>query len=319
MKIAEAVTRGHVDKVCDQISDALLDEYLKQDPGSRVAIETAGGHGVIFLVGEVTSKAEVDESKIVKKVLDEIGYSNNVKIISRLVQQSPDISQGVDTGGAGDQGIMIGYACSENKALIPNELFIAREILQKLPKGFGPDAKSQVVINSNGDIDSIVISAQHIKGADFEPLRRLAKSFNPKRIFINPTGSFVVSGFKSDSGLTGRKIVQDAYGPRVPVGGGAFSGKDATKVDRSAAYMARKIAVDYLKKYSAKEVLVRIGYSIGVAEPVLAEAVVDKKKKKISDYDLRPKAIIKFLDLTKPVFYKTAQNGHFRHDFKWDK
>lgn len=319
MKIAEAVTRGHVDKVCDQVSDALLDEYLKQDPDSRVAVETAGGHGVIFLVGEVTSKAKIDESKIVKKVLREIGYSSNVKIISRLVQQSPDISQGVDTGGAGDQGIMIGYACNENKALIPNELFIAREILQKLPKGFGPDAKSQVVINPKGEIDSVVISAQHARGADFKPLQKLADSYHPRRTYINPTGMFVVNGFESDSGLTGRKIVQDAYGPRVPVGGGAFSGKDATKVDRSAAYMARKIAVDYLKKYGAKEVLIRIGYSIGVAEPVLAEAIIDRRSKKITDYDLRPKAIIEYLNLKKPVFYKSAQNGHFGHGFIWEK
>lgn len=319
MKTAEAVSRGHVDKVCDQISDAILDECLKQDRDSRVAIETTGGHGSIFIVGEVTTKAHFDEREIAKKVYAEIGYKDKVDISSNIVMQSPDIACGVDSGGAGDQGIMIGYACNENEALIPQELYLARQIIEKLPSGFGPDAKSQVTLSTRGNIDTIIISAQHGKDCDLSPLNKLAESFNPKRFFINPTGSFLIAGFQSDSGTTGRKIVQDAYGPRVAVGGGAFSGKDGTKVDRSAAYMARKIAVDYLKKYSAREILVEIAYSIGVADPVMAQARIDGRIRKVNEYDLRPRAIIEQLQLKKPIFYETAQNGHFGHGFLWDK
>ncbi len=319
MKTAEAVSRGHVDKVCDQISDAILDEHLKIDPESRVAVETAGGHGKLFIVGEVTSKARLDYQGIARRVYKEIGYNDEIIVEERVVAQSPDISQGVDTGGAGDQGIMIGYACKENEALVPNEIFIAREILNNLPEGFGPDAKSQVTLDDNGEIETIILSAQHQEGSDFTPLKELVGKYNPKRFFINPTGSFIIAGFSADSGLTGRKIVQDAYGPRVAVGGGAFSGKDATKVDRSAAYMARKIAVSYLERYGADEALVKIAYSIGIAEPLMAEAVCDGKIIKITDFDLRPQAIIEFLDLKKPIFYKTAQNGHFGNYFSWDK
>lgn len=320
MKIAEAVSKAHVDKVCDQISDAILDEYLKGDAKSRVAIETAAGHGMLFIVGEVTSKVKVEESMVAKKVLKENGCNKDIKMaISMIEKQSPNIAKGVASGGAGDQGIMIGYACRENEALIPQELYIARELIKKLPKGFGPDTKTQVAIDDSGKIDSIVISAQHQPEASYKPLEELAESYSPKKYFINPTGSFTLAGFNADSGLTGRKIVQDAYGPRIPVGGGAFSGKDGTKVDRSAAYIARKIAVDYLNKFCAKEVLVKIGYSIGVAEPILTEALVDSKEIKIKGYDLRPPAIIEFLGLDKPIFYKTAQNGHFGHNFAWDK
>jgi S-adenosylmethionine synthetase len=320
-KTAECVSAGHPDKVCDQISDAILDAYLKKDSDSRVAVETMGGHGKIYITGEVTSSAQIDASKIAKKVYKEIGYNDEVDVHTNIVQQSPDIALGVDTGGAGDQGIMVGYACSDNEAMIPKELYIARELLRELPKGFGPDAKSQVTLNENGDIDSIIISAQHKNGADFTPLHELAKKYSPKRIFINPTGEFAVGGFAADTGVTGRKLAVDNYGPQVPLGGGAFSGKDSTKVDRSAAYMARRIAVDYLRKHKANEVLVKLAYSIGVAEPVMATALVDGKEINLlttKEYDLRPKEIINFLGLKKPIFLETARNGHFGNGYSWD-
>ncbi len=327
MNTAECISRGHPDKIADQISDAILDECLKQDPNTRAGIEVLGGHGIISIVGEMTTLAKVNVKKIVRKVLIDIGLFDKMKIRVCIIKQSPDISQGVDTGGAGDQGIMVGYACNENKDLIPNELYWSRFIIKELWKLQSsiilPDGKSQVTIDNN-KIIRLVISNQT---TDEEYLKKaITKNIIPKLplskdclVFINPTGKFRIGGFDADAGLTGRKIVVDAYGPRVPVGGGAFSGKDPTKVDRSAAYMARKIAVDYLKKYKAKEVRVEIAYSIGKDEPMMAVAYIDKKMRKIDDYDLRPKEIIKYLKLRKPIYYKTAQLGHFGNGFLWDK
>lgn len=326
MKTAECVAPGHPDKVCDQISDAILDDCLRQDPKSRVAVETMGGHGIITITGELTTEAFVYMDQIAKKVYKEIGYSDEIGVQVNVVSQSPDIAQGVDTGGAGDQGIMVGYATSENKAMIPNELFIAREILRKLPKGFGPDAKSQVTLDDQGNIDTIVLSAQHVKGASYKPLETLVKSFKPRRMFVNPTGQFVIGGFTADTGLTGRKLAVDNYGPQIPVGGGCFSGKDASKVDRSGAYMARKIACDFIRDGSAVA-LVKIAYSIGVADPVMATAHVQTKASddpreinllKEKKLDLRPKAIIEELGLRKPIYQKTASHGHFGQGFAWD-
>lgn len=326
MKTAECVAPGHPDKVCDQISDAILDDCLRQDPKSRVAIETMGGHGIITITGELTTKAFVYMDQIAKRVYKEIGYSDQIGVQINVVSQSPDIAQGVDTGGAGDQGIMVGYATAENKAMIPQELYIAREILQKLPKGYGPDAKSQVTLDDEGNIDTIVLSAQHDEGASYKPLEAMVKSFKPKRFFVNPTGQFVLGGFTADTGLTGRKLAVDNYGPQIPIGGGCFSGKDPSKVDRSAAYMARKIACDLVREGNAIA-LVKIAYSIGVAEPVMATAHVQLKASddarevnllKEKKYDLRPKAIIETLDLRKPIYQKTASHGHFGHGFVWD-
>lgn len=330
IRTAEAVSQGHPDKICDQISDAILDECLAQDPKSRVAVETMGGHGKLYILGELTTNADFDAAKIAAKVYASIGYKDELKIVTKLVKQSSDICQGVDTGGAGDQGVMVGYACRDNEHMIPQELYLARKILMSLPKGFGPDAKCQVTTKQNDnvkEIETIILSAQHSEGQDFAPLAKLCEKYEPKKIIINGTGKFVIGGFEGDTGLTGRKIVQDAYGPEIPVGGGAFSGKDATKVDRSAAYMARKIAKDYLKKFDAQNVLVKIAYSIGIAEPVMAKAELSfgRRIKEIDvlrdhDYDLRPQAIIERLNLLKPVYEKTAQNGHFGHkEFSWEK
>lgn len=331
-KTAEAVSKGHPDKICDQISDAVLDECLRQDKFSRVAVETMGGHGEVYLLGEVTTKAKLDIDKIVKNVYRSIGYKDSLKIISHLAIQSQDIALGVDTGGAGDQGVMVGYACRDNEQMIPQELYLARKILAQLPDGFGPDAKCQVTLKDYGrqrfEIDTIILSAQHLEGCSFEKLHTLCESYSPKKIIVNGTGNFVIGGFDGDTGLTGRKIVQDAYGPEVPVGGGAFSGKDATKVDRSAAYMARKIAKDYVKKYDADRVLVKIAYSIGVAQPVMAKAEVYGDKGllqeidvlKDSGYNLHPQAIISKLNLLAPIYLRTAKHGHFGHaEFSWEK
>jgi S-adenosylmethionine synthetase len=335
-RTAEYVSPGHPDKVCDQISDAILDEFLSQDPDSRVAVESMGGHGQVFVTGEVTSQGKVDVEAIVQKVYTDIGYKDKLQVHSNIVLQSPNIAAGVDNGGAGDQGIMIGYACDENPEMIPQELYLARQILRNLPAGFGPDAKSQVTLDPDGNIDTIVISAQHEKGADFEPLYELARKFSPKHIHINPTGEFAVGGFAADTGLTGRKLAVDNYGPQIPIGGGCYSGKDATKVDRSAAYMARRIAVDFLRKEKCHEVLVKLAYSIGVAEPVMAIAIINPNTVisseverssvasrtinllETKEYDLTPRGIIEFLDLKKPAFRQTAELGHFGNDHSWN-
>lgn len=319
MKTAESVSAGHPDKVCDQISDAILDECLRQDPDSRVAVECMGGHGRIFLCGEITAEAKFKPADIALNVYRSIGYPDNVEIISNIVSQSPDIAQGVDSGGAGDQGIMIGYACAENEAMIPQELYLSRQILAALPKGFGPDAKTQVTLDKKNNIKTIVLSAQHNKDQDLKPLKDLVDRYDPIQYFINPTGQFIIGGFAGDTGLTGRKLAVDNYGPQIPIGGGCFSGKDPSKVDRSAAYMARRIAVDLLKAKGAKEVLVKLAYSIGIAEPVMAIADIDGKKEKISGYNLTPKGIIDYLDLKKPIYQKSARSGHFGNGFDWDK
>lgn len=318
MRTAESVSAGHPDKVCDQISDAILDECLRQDSESRVAVETMGGHGQIYLCGEITTKAEFSAEQIALKVYRDIGYNNKVSVTSNIVCQSPDISMGVDAGGAGDQGIMVGYACDENEAMIPAELFLARQILARLPEGFGPDAKSQVTLGIYGEIETIVLSAQQKHGQDIKPLIDLVKRYGPKKYYINPTGQFIIGGFEGDTGLTGRKLAVDNYGPQIPIGGGCFSGKDPSKVDRSAAYMARRVAVDLLRKKGAKQVMTKIAYSIGIAEPVMAIAEIDGKNEKIVGYDLTPQGIIESLDLKKPVYQQTAGLGHFGQGFVWD-
>jgi S-adenosylmethionine synthetase len=322
MRTAECVSPGHPDKVCDQISDAILDECLKQDPDSRVAIETMGGHGIVTITGELTTKAYVDMAGIAKKVYREIGYTDEIGVQVNVVSQSPDIAQGVDTGGAGDQGIMVGFASKENEQMIPQELYLARKILKEvLDLGYGPDGKSQVTLDSEGNIVKLVISVQHKENQDIKPVKALANKYCKDNV-VNGTGKFVLAGFAADAGVTGRKIVNDAYGPQVPVGGGAFSGKDPSKVDRSAAYMARRIAVDYLKKFKADAVIVKIAYSIGVAEPLMAQAEIYKDDRvtilEIKDYDLTPKGIIKYLRLKKPIYRKTAEWGAFGNNFGWE-
>lgn len=316
MKTAECVSPKHPDKLCDRISDKLLDLYLEGDPYSRCAIETMGGHGKVFITGEVTSKTELSDEQI-KQVVKEISDVEDVTI--HLVQQSREIAQGVDTGGAGDQGIMIGYACRENEEYLPQEYFLARELNKFVYEKFPFDGKTQITMN--GNLLRVVCSFQNAPEEELEELvKEFFKKYSTYRIeelHCNPAGDWEQGGFDADAGLTGRKIAVDNYGPRIPIGGGAFSGKDATKVDRSAAYMARKIAVDYLEKYQADEVFVQLAYAIGYDKPIQASAVVDGEYMEILDYDLSPNGIIDTLDLRKPIFEKTAQFGHMGCGFNW--
>ena len=316
-RTAESVSPKHPDKLCDQISDAILDAYLEKDPSSRVAAETCGGHDVVFVTGEITSNAEVDIPKIVKRI------AGDVELHTKIVKQSPEIAQGVDTGGAGDQGIMIGYACDETKELLPLEVVLSRRLNQFIFEKHPYDGKTQVTIAPDGTIDSIVASFQNVPRDELE---KLVRDFVKKQelkgrleLHINPAGDWNQGGFDADTGLTGRKLIVDNYGPRVAIGGGCYSGKDATKVDRSAAYMARKIAVDYLRKRKAHEVLVRLAYAIGYAEPLEKTVIIDGKPEEIEGYDLTPKGIIEFLNLRRPIFEKTARWGHYGEGFDWDK
>ncbi len=317
-KTAESVSPKHPDKLCDQISDGVLDAYLAKDPQARVAVETVGGHGQIFVVGEVSAKHKVDIGPIVKRI------AGKVKLSQKIVHQSPEIATGVDHGGAGDQGIMVGYATVETKELLPSEVVLARSLNQNLFERWPYDGKTQVTLK-NGVIDSIVASFQNVPQNKlsaqvftwFKHQEAKYRSGIP-RLFANPTGDWHQGGFDADSGLTGRKLVVDNYGPQIPIGGGAFSGKDATKVDRSGAYMARRIAVDYLRKHKAAQVYCYLAYAIGVAEPVEATVVVDGKSSLVKGYDLTPKGIIKGLDLTRPQFEPTARWGHFGNGFSWD-
>ncbi len=313
LKTAESVTPKHPDKICDQISDALLDAYLSVDPMSRVAIEAMGKGNLIYIAGEVTSTEDIDITNIVKSL--PLGL-DNCEINLNLTKQSNYIAQGVDTGGAGDQGIMRGYATSETELLIPSEVELARNLAKRIYEIYPYDGKTQVTVE-DGRVKTVVASFQKAKAAD---LRAIIPKISPEaeQIFINPAGDWETGGFVADTGLTGRKIVIDNYGPQVPVGGGAFSGKDPTKVDRSAAYMARKIAVDYLRQKGAREVYVELAYSIGVKKPVQATATIDGAEEIIRGYDLTPQGIIEFLDLRKPQYFKTAQWGHFGNNFKWD-
>jgi S-adenosylmethionine synthetase len=280
-----------------------------------------GGHGIITITGELTTKAYVNVKDIVRGIVgDKYGVQTNI------VQQSPFIAQGVDTGGAGDQGIMVGYACNETPELMPLEVMLSRSLCKFIYDKFPYDGKTQVTVE-DGNILSIVASFQNVKKEDLKSMVSdwlVGNCFHGKNgkieIYCNPAGDWSVGGFEADTGLTGRKLMVDNYGPRVPVGGGCFSGKDSTKVDRSAAYMARKIAVDIIKNTdNAKEVRVYLAYAIGKAEPLQATAIIDGIERQVVGYDLTPKGIIDFLELRKPQFEKTAQFGHFGNGFKWDK
>ena len=318
-RTAESVSPKHPDKLCDQISDAILDAYLKKDPEARVAAETCGGHGVVFVTGEITSKAhDVDIPAIVKRIA-----GDEMEVHTKIVKQSPEIAAGVDTGGAGDQGIMIGYACDETPEMLPLEVVLARRLNQFIFDKYPYDGKTQVTIAPDGSIDSIVASFQNVSQAELEKMVRgfiaTEKLDGRLELHINPAGDWQQGGFEADTGLTGRKLIVDNYGPRVAIGGGCYSGKDPSKVDRSAAYMARRIAVDYLKKRHAHEVLVRLAYAIGYAEPLEKTVVVDGKAEEIEGYDLTPRGIIKYLDLKRPIYEATARYGHYGEGFDWDK
>jgi S-adenosylmethionine synthetase len=348
----ESVTSGHPDKVCDQISDAILDAYLAVDPRSRVAVETFGGHGRLTIGGEVTSSAndKVDYIKIARDVYKNIGYADELEITARIVAQSPEIAIGVDTGGAGDQGIMYGFATDETPEFLPKGIVLAHKLakrLEEIRKNTGdsentsplipwlrPDGKTQVTYQ-DGKLHTVLVSTQHTPDVSQEeikkeitekiifPLLSETEKQNVK-ILVNPTGAFVQGGFEADTGLTGRKIMVDTYGGIIPHGGGCFSGKDATKVDRSGAYMARFVAKNLVSAGYGKEVLVAVAYAIGMAEPLMIEAINEKGEDLAEivrqNFDFKPLAIIEKLDLRKPIFAQTATYGHFgKANLPWEK
>ncbi|MBI4708767.1 MAG: methionine adenosyltransferase [Candidatus Portnoybacteria bacterium] len=342
MYTVESVTSGHPDKICDQISDAVLDECLRQDPKSRVAIESFGGHGILVICGELTTNAQVDFANLGRQVYRDIGHQNELKVITNVVQQSPDIAQGVDTGGAGDQGIMYGYATDETSQFLPKGVVMAHKLAQGLEKlrrsgqatWLFPDGKSQVTINSHGT-EKILVSCQHSDSVSQDDIKReiiekVIKSafdeedYNGAEILVNPTGKFVQGGFEADTGLTGRKIMVDTYGGLIPHGGGAFSGKDPTKVDRSAAYMARFAAKNIVANGLAKKCLVSVAYAIGRVEPLMVEAI-NEKGESIDEivnknFDFRPQAIIERLNLRRPIYRQTAAYGHFgKEGLPWEE
>ncbi|OHA64741.1 MAG: methionine adenosyltransferase [Candidatus Wildermuthbacteria bacterium RIFCSPHIGHO2_02_FULL_49_9] len=338
---AESVTAGHPDKVCDQISDAILDACLEQDPFSRVAVEVMGSHGLLVVVGEVTTKAQVDYKSVAREVYREIGYEDELEVLFRVAQQSPDIAQGVDTGGAGDQGIMYGFATDETPEFLPQGVVLAHKLAQELERKrksreipwLCPDGKTQVTIQGE-NVKTVLLSCQHKDGIGQEEIRKtlidsvvapvVGRDSLTAEVLTNPTGMFVQGGFQADSGLTGRKIMVDTYGGILPHGGGCFSGKDATKVDRSAAYMCRFAAKNLVVNGYAKQCLVSVAYAIGRAEPLMV-AAANERGEDLSGlvrekFDFKPSAIIERLGLRKPIFRQTAAYGHFgRPNLPWEE
>ncbi|MGN1301382.1 MAG: methionine adenosyltransferase [Clostridia bacterium] len=358
---SESVTEGHPDKVCDLISDTILDECLKQDENSRVAVETFASKDLITIAGQITTNAKIDVEKIARDVLQEIGYDNEntdidyrtCKVETNITKQSTDIAMGVDIGGAGDQGIMFGFACDETKDYMPFAIDIAHKLAKRLEvvrkeniiKGLRPDGKTQVTVEYEDNfpkrIDTVLISTQHVEDIDLSKMKEEiinkvikevieAKYLDENtKIYINPTGRFVIGGPLGDTGLTGRKIIVDTYGGYSRHGGGAFSGKDASKVDRSAAYMLRHIAKNVVANGYAKKCEIQVSYAIGKEEPlsiyidtfgtntIPEEEIINKIKEK---FDLRPNQIINYLKLKTPIYTKTTNYGHFgKKDLPWEK
>ena len=363
---SESVSEGHPDKVCDQISDAILDDILAHDKNGRVACETFCATGLVLVGGEITTTHYVDVPKIVRNVVKDIGYTkgdyrfdyHSINVMSAINKQSPDIAMGVDKGGAGDQGMMFGYATNETKGLMPMAISYAHGIVKrladirkknlKLMPYLRPDAKSQVTVEYGVNrrpkrIEAVVVSTQHDPGVTQKKIKQdvikhVIKQVIPKHLldkktkyFVNPTGRFEIGGPHGDTGLTGRKIIVDTYGGSAPHGGGAFSGKDPSKVDRSATYAARHLAKNIVAARLADECLIQVSYAIGVAEPV--SVFVDTKgtgrisDEKISKFirneiDMTPKGIIKRLNLRRPIYRKTSNYGHFGRtlpEFTWEK
>lgn len=342
---SEQVSCGHPDKICDQISDALLDAYLAQDRNSRVGIETLIKNNTIVVAGEVSSTGIVDVGEVIKCTLNEIGLSGlEPNIIDLISTQSHDISIGVDSGGAGDQGIIYGYACNETQSMLPLSYVLATEALQSLRDIHHPllgiDAKAQVTIQDNGNsshgISTFLISTQHSAEIEVEDVRKIVSPImhavadqhnvdSDFNVLVNPTGRFVTGGSYADAGVTGRKIIADTYGGYARHGGGAFSGKDPSKVDRSAAYMARHIAKNLLHRFDLQECEIQLGYAIGVAEPVSIYVSANAKySDKLSryvmeQYNLTPNGIINILQLKRPIYYQTARYGHFTNqNLPWE-
>jgi S-adenosylmethionine synthetase len=359
---SESVTEGHPDKVADQISDAILDEVLRQDPMGRVACETTVTTGMVLLAGEISTKAYVDFAGVARRVIREIGYtsassgfdSETCAILSAIDPQSPDIAQGVDTGGAGDQGLMFGFACRETPELMPLPIALAHRLTRRLAAArksgeipwLRPDGKSQVTVEYEGHrpvrVHTVVISTQHSPDVTHEEIREtviqkiIKDEISPELLddrtiyHINPTGRFVIGGPQGDCGLTGRKIIVDTYGGYGRHGGGAFSGKDPTKVDRSACYMARHVAKNLVAAGIAERVEVQLAYAIGVAEPVSVRVdsfgtglISDAEAERLvrEHFPLSPRGIIEDLDLRRPIYQKTAAYGHFGRDepeFRWE-
>jgi S-adenosylmethionine synthetase len=360
---SESVTEGHPDKIADQISDAVLDEVMRQDPKGRVACETLVTTGLVVVAGEITTTAIIDYDDLIRKTVEQVGYDNALfgfdsttcAVMCTIKRQSPDIAMGVDTGGAGDQGLMFGYACDETEELMPMPIQLAHRLTQRLAEVrkskkvdfLRPDGKSQVSVEyRNGRpvrVDTVVISTQHSDTVPNEDLRHAIMEYVIKPIIpahmldaktkyhINPTGRFVIGGPMGDAGLTGRKIIVDSYGGYSRHGGGAFSGKDPSKVDRSACYMARYIAKNIVAAGLASRAEVQLAYAIGVAEPVSVMvdtfgtgAIPDEKITELvrQNFSLTPKAIIETLDLRRPVYKQTAAYGHFGRTgpgFTWEK
>jgi S-adenosylmethionine synthetase len=360
---SESVTEGHPDKIADQISDSILDAILAQDPVSRVACETLVTTGLAIVAGEITTSAYVDFQDVVRGTINEIGYNRGkygfdaetCAVLSSIHSQSPDIAMGVDTGGAGDQGLMFGFACTETEELMPLPIMLAH----KLTKGLScarrdgvleylrPDGKSQVTVEYDGNhpirVDAVVVSSQHSPLVTQETMKedlveKIISRVIPQnlidkntKIYVNPTGRFVVGGPHGDAGVTGRKIIVDTYGGAAPHGGGAFSGKDPTKVDRSACYMARHIAKNVVAAGIAERALVQLAYAIGVADPVSVmvhtEGTGRIPEEKITElvrehFKLTPRGIMEELDLRRPIYKKTAAFGHFGRtepEFTWER
>lgn len=310
-KTAEFVSPKHPDKICDFIADSILDMYMNSDQESRVAIEVMGGHNLVIINGEVTSRVETD---IVMRVKSIVGES--CRVIVNVVPQSREIARGVDIGGAGDQGIMKGYATSETDSLLPLEYVLARDLCQKIFETYPFDGKTQVTVE-NGKVTTVVASFQNSKNDDL--LSLVKRIISAEEYLINPAGEWEQGGFDADTGLSGRKLIVDNYGPEISIGGGSFSGKDYTKVDRSGAYMARHIAVGLLRARGATEVFTKLAYAIGKAEPVMAVAVIDGIEERITGYDLTPAGIRQTLTLDKVCYSDTCTWGHFGRDFPWDR